>query len=401
MTSVLRPLAHSRFRRLWTGQAVSAVGDQLSVVAIAALVIDAGHGAAGLGIVLAARTVGLVVMIPAGGIIGDRARRTRVMVSADLVRVVATVALALLDNAPVAPYAALALVIGAGEAVFEPAYRALVPTLLRNEELESGNALTSLTQQAAFVVGPALGGLLIATGGIRAALWVDAATFAVSLASLLSIREPARVVPIEQPSIKDDLTEGFRAVVERPWIGLVVAMSTLHLMFAVAPWMVLLPVVASEDLGGTDVYGWLLASAGLGAMAGALLAGRWRPRRPGLAAMLWLLPSGLALLTLIGPAPLAVIAASAVVGGMGEALFDIYWNTGVQRDVPDHVLARVFSLDFFGSLALMPLGYALTGPAVEAFGREAVLIFGVAVVLVTTVPLLAIDSVRRFSSRPA
>ena len=160
-------------------------------------------------------------------------------------------------------------------------------------------------------------------------------------------------------------------------------------------------MVASEDLGGTDVYGWLLASAGLGAVAGALLAGRWRPRRPGLAAMLWLLPSGLALLTLIGPAPLPLVAASAVIGGLGEAIFDIYWNTGVQRDVPDHVLARVFSLDFFGSLALMPLGYALTGPAVEAFGRDAVLIFGVAVVLVTTLPLLAIDSVRRFSSKPA
>ena len=401
MRSVLSPLAHAGFRRLWTGQAVSSVGDQLSVVAIAALVIDAGHGAAGLGIVLAARTLGLVVMIPAGGVIGDRARRTRVMVAADLVRIVATVALALLQDAPVAPYAALALVIGAGEAVSQPAYRALLPTLLPSEELESGNALTALTQEASFVVGPALGGLLLATGGISAALWVDAATFAASLATLLSIREPARAVPIETPSIKADLTEGFRAVVERPWIGLVVAMSTLHLMFAVAPWLVLLPVVAADDLGGTDVYGWLLAASGVGAMIGALVAGRWRPRRAGLVAMLGLLPSGLALLTLIGPSPVLLVGIASLIGGLGVSIFDVFWNTGVQRDVPDRLLARVFSLDYFGSLALMPLGYALTGPAVEAFGREAVLIFGFAVVVITTLPLLAIDSVRRFSSKPA
>ena len=70
-------------------------------------------------------------------------------------------------------------------------------------------------------------------------------------------------------------------------------------------------------------------------MAGALLAGRWRPRLPGLVAMLALLPSGLALLTLIGPGAAAGGRRRRVVGGAGEAIFDIYWNSGVQRDVPD------------------------------------------------------------------
>jgi MFS family permease len=400
MGRVWQPLARPTFRRLWMGQAVSAVGDQLSVVAVAALVIGAGHGAGGLGIVLAARSLGLVVFIPAGGIIGDRARRTRVMIVADVVRVAVTVALALLYvDAPVLAYAGLALLLGAGEAVFEPAYRALLPTLLPESELESGNALTALTAQAAFVIGPAFGGVLIATGGTRIALWADAATFAASLATLLLIAEPLREVAIERPSILDDLREGLRAVLDRPWLALVVAMSTLHLVFAVAPWLVLLPVIANEDLGGTEVYGWLLAVAGVGAMAGALLAGRWRPRLPGLVAMLALLPSALTLLVLIGPAPLAVVGASVLLGGAGEAVFDIYWNSGLQRDVPDRLLARVFSLDFFGSLALMPLGYALTGPAVDALGRDTVLVFGAVVVVTTLLPLLAIPSVRRFSSR--
>ena len=400
MTSVWQPLRHHRFRRLWTGQAVSAVGDQLSVVAVAALVIGAGHGVGGLGLVLAARTIGLVVVIPAGGIIGDRARRTRVMVGADVVRVGVTVALALVyDGAPVAVYAGLALILGAGEAVFEPAYRALLPSLLPNDELEPGNALTALTAQAAFVLGPALGGLLIATGGTRVALWADAATFAVSLATLLRIREPERAVPIERPSIRADLVEGFRAVMERPWIGLGVAMSHA------APRLRDRPVAgapAGDRHRRAGRHGGLRLAVGI---HGAGRDGRRARRRPlaaaaaGLVGMLALLPAGLALLTLMGPAPLAVVAAATVVGGAGEAIFDVYWTSGVQRDVPDRLLARVFSLDYFGSLALMPLGYALTGPAVEAVGRDAVILFGVGVVVVTTLPLLAIPSVRRFSTK--
>jgi MFS family permease len=382
------------------GQAVSAVGDQLSVVAIAALVLAAGHGAGGLGLVLAARSLGLVVFIPAGGIIGDRARRTRVMIGADLARVAATIALALLyDDAGVPVYAALALMIGAGEALFEPAYRALLPTMLPRDQLEPGNALTSVTSQASFVLGPALGGLLIATGGARIALWADAATFAVSLATLLSIREPAREVAVERRSVLADLREGLRAVVERPWIGLVIGMSTLHLVFALAPWLVLLPVVANEDLGGTEVYGWLLAVGGIGAVGGALLAARWRPRMPGLAALIAVLPTAPMLVVLMGPASVLIVGVTALIGRAGETLFNVYWFASVQRDVPDRVLARVFSLDYFGSLALMPLGYALTGPAVGAVGRDAVLVFGAAVVVVTTLPLLLVPSVRAFSSR--
>jgi hypothetical protein len=166
----------------------------------------------------------------------------------------------------------------------------------------------------------------------------------------------------------------------------------------IAPWLVLLPIVASDELGGTDVYGALLAVMGVGAIVGAVVAARWRPRLPGLVSLLALVPPGLALLVLIGPAALPIVGAACLIAGVGEALFEVYWVTGLQRDVPNRLLARVSSLDYVGSLALLPLGFALTGPAVDAFGRDAVLIFGVVVALVTTVPLLFVASVRRFSS---
>lgn len=190
-------------------------------------------------------------------------------------------------------------------------------------------------------------------------------------------------------------------MIDRPWIGLGILMATSHLVFALAPWFVLLPVVATEELGGSDVYGALLAVVGIGSVAGALLAARWRPRLPGAVALVALLPSGFMMLVLLGPAPLILVGLAVLLSGVGEAIFDVYWTTGVQRDVPDRLLARVFSLDYVGSLALMPVGYALTGPAVDLVGRDAVLAFGTAVVLVTTLPLLAMPSMRRFSSRPA
>jgi MFS family permease len=392
-------LRHRDFRWLWLGQSASALGDQLSVVAIAALVIGAGHGASGLRLVLAGRSLALVLFMVAGGLVGDRAQRTHVMIGADAFRVFAVGALALAPNgAPVLAFAALTFVVGAGEAFFQPAYRAVLPSLLPDEELESGNALTALARQMSFVAGPALAGVLIALASARAALWADALTFLVSLATLVVIREPLRASAAERLSIRREVAEGFRAVVDRPWIGLGIAMATSQLVFALAPWFVLLPVIATTELGGADVFGALLAVDGVGSIAGALLAARWRPRLPGVVALIALLPSGFVLLTLIGPAPLVVVGIWVLLSGVGESIFEVYWTTGIQRDVPEHLLARVFSLDYVGSLALMPLGYALTGPAVDALGRDAVLVFGTAVVLVSTLPLLAVPSVRRFAT---
>lgn len=94
--------------------------------------------------------------------------------------------------------------------------------------------------------------------------------------------------------------------------------------------------------------------------------------------------------------PLAALIAILVLAGSGEAVFDILWTTGLQRDVPDELLSRVFSLDWFGSLALLPVRLALTGPAVDGLGREPVLLSGAFVALATLLPLLASDSVRRF-----
>jgi hypothetical protein len=90
----------------------------------------------------------------------------------------------------------------------------------------------------------------------------------------------------------------------------------------------------------------------------------------------------------------------AFAAGVGEELFEVLWTTALQRDVPGDVLARVISLDYLGSYAFMPIGLALAGPATDVLGAEAVLMAGAVVAAITTLPLLAVGSVRRLSSRP-
>ena len=398
---MLSTLRHRGFRWLWIGQTASAIGDQLFTVAIAALVVDSGRGAGSLGLVLGALALGLVLFSPIAGVIADRLPRRTVMAAADIVRGSVVLVIALLpDTAPVLVLAGLGFVVGGGEAFFRPAYQGLLPRILGSEQLQGANAMTALSAQTSILLGPGLAGLLIVVSGPSLALFADAVTFGIALLTLLGVSED---VPERRPSGESMLAEaleGLQAVRERPWIALIVLMAMVQLLFVIGPWEVLMPVVAAEELGGIEVYGWLLSIFGIGAVAGGFLAGAIRPRMPGTVAMLGLIPFGLMMFALAGPAPVWLIAVSLVAMGIGEQIFTVLWVTAIQRDVPDRLLSRVFSLDWLGSLALLPLGLALAGPATDLFGRDEVLVAGGVVAIATTLPLLLLPSVRRFSSSP-
>jgi MFS family permease len=162
--------------------------------------------------------------------------------------------------------------------------------------------------------------------------------------------------------------------------------------------MVLLPLVAERSLGGESVYSLLLVLFGAGAAAGALVVGRWRPRLPGVAALVALLPSGLMAFALAGPSPVAIVGLALFAAGIGEQVFDVLWVTAVQRDVPNELLGRVVSLDFTFSLALQPLGLALAGPVAGAIGTTELLTISGCFVFATTLPLLAMPTVRALAS---
>lgn len=397
-------LAVPVFRWLFAGQLVSALGDQLFPVAVAALVVGRGGGASELGLVLAARFAALVLFALLGGVWADRLPRVGVLRAADALRLVAVAGLAvdaaLSSGEPSVPLlAALVFVVGAGEAFFRPALGALLPSVLPAEALASGNALSNVTQHVALVAGPGLGGLALLVVGPPPLFVLDAATFAVSLGTLLRVAEPVHE-PAARRRVVREMAEGFAAVRERPWISAVLAMAALQLLCVVAPCNVLLPVVLHERGEPASVYGLVLALGATGGLLGAVVAGRWQPRRRGTV--------GLVVLVLCAAQPVALLASAGApllvvawfLAGVGFSPFVVWWETSLQQDVPRALLARVVALDWMCSLALLPAGLALTGPVTAAVGRGPVLVTGAVVVVVTSLLPLAVPGVRKLRTPP-
>jgi hypothetical protein len=302
---------------------------------------------------------------------------------------------------PVAVLAAMVFFVGAGEAFFRPAYGALLPSVLPPERLAEGNALTSSTNQLSQIVGPGGGGLLIALAGPEAGFALDALLFLVSALLLRRVPEPA-ALEREQASVLREIRGGLDAVLERRWVAACLSMFTVNMLLVIAPVTVLLPVVVRDATGETAAYGAVLGSGAVGGLLGAWLAtrvsggpdGRDRGRNAVLAVSLFALQPAALLLHL----PVPALCATWVVTGTCIAFFIVTWETSLQRDVPRELLARVVSLDWMATFALFPVGLALTGPMVDALGRDAVLAAALVASVVPPLFVLRVPGVRAFRS---
>lgn len=179
--------------------------------------------------------------------------------------------------------------------------------------------------------------------------------------------------PAQRAGFRAEFLEGIREARRHPWFlaGLAALVAVIALGYSATS--VALPLI-SRDRYGTQ---WVLAAAmtayTVGALAGALVIARWRPRSQGWAAFAGLAAYGVAPLSLMLPVhPLVVVAAYAV-AGIGIELFNVPWFTATQREVAPDKLARVSSLDFLVSYGLAPVGLALIAPAIDAFGVTPVL----------------------------
>jgi Na+/melibiose symporter-like transporter len=395
---VLAALRHRDFRLLWIGQSVSLVGDGIYLVAIAWLVYDISNEPGALALVGLAWTLPLVGALLLTGVLSDRFERRRLLVLSDLLRCAAIAALGLLalsGDAQLWQVVALVVVYGGGEALFQPAFTAIVPDVVPRHELLQANALRELMEPLGLrFAGPALGGLLIAVFDVGTALLVDAATFAASalVVSFLTRRPPRRE---DGPSFRADLAAGFGYVRAHAWLWATLAGAALFLLVTYGPFEVLLPYIIRNDLGGdAATFGTVLAAGGLGSIAAALVLSRTgAPRRH--VTFMWVawtvgtfLDVGLAI---AGAAwqmcAIAFVSFACATAGM------IVWNTLMNTLVPPEILGRVSSVDWFVSVGLVPLSFALTGPVSEWLGaRTTLAVAGIAGML--TVGLLFIPGVR-------
>ena len=391
------PLREREFRLLFAGRTISLVGSAIAPVALAFAVLDLTGSKTDLGLILACREIPLIVFLLVGGIWADRLPRNKVMMAANVANAFAqgsAAALLITGNAEIWHLAALAAVNGGASAFFFPASSAIVPQTVPAPMLQQANALLSLAMNSAAIGGAAIGGFLVAAVGSGWAIAVDAGTFVLAASMVALMRLPANE-PNENPRFLAELAAGWREFRSHAWLWSVVLQFSLLLMVTLGAFSVLGPVIADEQLGGAKAWGIVLTAQAAGLVVGGLLGLRWRPRRMLLAATFGILVLPLPLVALGFPLSLPMIAGAAFVAGVGIEIFNLLWNTTVQQEIPKDKLSRVYSYDALGSLALVPIGYAIAGPVADAIGVRATLFGAAAVGVAVTLLVLLVRDVRR------
>ena len=400
---MLAPLRHREFRLLWTGMTVSLLGDGIFYVALPWQVYQLSNAPTALSVVGIAMTVPHIVLLLLGGVVSDRFDRRRVMMAADLLRGAAVAilgALSLAGTIRLWHLIVLAGLFGAGTAFFGPAFDAIVPEIVPERQLTQANALDQFVRPAAWrMLGPALGGWIVAAFGDRtgAAFVVDAGTFLVSVGSLLLMRRPA--TPDADGGLESpwtEIREGFKYVRSHVWLwGTLVAATFAYLAF-LGPTEVLLPYVVKYDMhAGPGTLGTVLALGGVGSMVAAFIMGnRSLPRRNmTFIYVVWTVST----LSIAGyglaSMPWQAMATCFVFNAF-EGAGAIVWMTTKQRLVPNRLLGRVSSFDWFISIGLLPVSYALTGPLASAFGERVTLIGAGAVGAAVTLVFLFLPGLR-------
>jgi hypothetical protein len=397
-------LAIRDFRLFYVGYSASLLGTAMSTVAIAFAVLGNGGTPTGLGVVLTANIVPMVAFMLGGGAIADRFGRRPVMLAADVARCLAQGGLAValfLGHPRLWLFVVAALVVGTGNAFFQPALSGLPVDLAPRERLGDVNALLAVAQPAAQIAGPALAGILIAVTSPAAAVAADAASYAASAVALAMLRFPRteqgfpRTEQAAARSLLRDLAEGWAEFAARDWIWVRTVKFTLFNLVTWGPYLVLGPVLARDYLGGARAWGAILAGYGGGAIVGGLLALGRRPRRPLMVANLATLGFALPPLALALHLPLVAVATGALVAGLGSALGGAFAATVEQRLLPPRVLSRVGAFTMVGAFAFGPVAFIAAGPAAAAVGPRTVLGFGAAWAVLGTLAVFAVPSVRR------
>ncbi|MBM9510478.1 MFS transporter [Actinacidiphila acididurans] len=385
------------FDLYFTARVVSLLGDAMLQVALTVAVLDAGFGTSGVGYALAAWLAPVALLVLFGGALADRFEPRNVMVAADAVRTVTQLvfALSFAAGAP-ALWQILALQAagGAATAMFTPGSATMVPRL--TADIQRGNAALRIAEAFTTLLGPALGGLLLAGFGAAAVFGADAASFALSALCLTAIRlgrpQDRAARPAPAPMWRA-LAEGWQEFRSRTWLWSVIALWSLYGLLVFGPALPLSAAVVVAAHGSAG-FAAVTSAFGAGTVAGALLALRFRPVRPLAAGALSVAAFALSPLVVAVPLPLLAVVAGNLAAGTGFAFWGVLWATTLQTQVPPAVLSRVAAYDVAGSVLALPAGRALAGPAASAFGPRALLTVCTAGALLISAAMLAVPAIR-------
>ena len=394
-------LAERNFRYLFASSTISGLGDGISVVALVFAVLQVSDSAIALGLVLAARQVADAAIVLAAGVWADRLPRHIVLIAVALVQGTVqaiTGSLVISGSATIWMLVVLQGVYGLAEGFYLPASTGLIPATVSKGRLQQANALLGLSRNATRIVGPAIGGAIVAAGSPGSALLLDSVSFFAAALLLVPLRLPARDDVVAAKSFFADMRQGWNEFRRQTWIWTTIVFFGIG-NFAFASYWVLGPVIAKRDLGGAPAWAALTAAFAAGAIVGGVLAIKIRPKKPLAAACMasWvflLQPLGMGL-----GLPLGVLIVFSLIAGCGLAIHITLWFTVFQQNVPEESLSRVSSYDSFGSFVLLPLGAALAGPIAAVIGIHETLIGAAIVIAITEAIVFAQPSVHAIRAR--
>ncbi|MFJ3495854.1 MFS transporter [Streptomyces sp. NPDC086091] len=398
------PARHRPFRLLWLGQSLSLLGDGFSVVAFSWITLGLTGSTLTLGYVLAFQAVPRALLTLVGGSLGDTWSTRTLMVASSWTRAALMAGVGvtgLTGHLTVWMLCVAAAAFGAVDAFFQPARVSILPSVVDKDLLAPANALLGAGARTAAVLGPAVGGLVIALTEAPVAFLVDAVCFALCgwFISRIPARPrtaPASTPPVggkpDQPSLGARIREGVTYTLRDPRLRTVVVLDTAVNFCYAGPFTVGFASLADEVLRGGSatlgvLNGALAGGAVLGTLAGGALGGR---PRVGLlvAALAGWLGIGMAVLGLVDQTAAVVVTVLTMGFGIGfQGVFGLSW---IQRNIPQDVLTRVVSVDMVLGYAVAPLSLILCG-ALAGVGAFA--LFG------TVAAILALTSLAVLGSR--
>jgi MFS family permease len=375
----------------------SGLGTWLAFVALTVDVFDRTDSATWVSALFIADFLPAIVIGLAAGTLVDRMPRRRLMIASDLVRAGVFVLLPFAGSA--AGIVALAAVAGFATGFFRPAVYAGLPNLVPDEDLPAANSILQTIENAAWAVGPILGGVLVAATGPDAAYWINAATFVVSALLLSGI--PGRLLQAaaaERHGYLRDLADGF-ALIRRSRALLTVLAAWNVVMLATAGANVSEVVLAKDAFGAGDFgYGLLVGATGLGLALGSLFAGSFLENR----SLATIYGASIALIALgLGAAAVSpnvwVAAVCVAVVGSGNGAAVVCNALLIQRGAPDELRGRAFTVLMSSNYVILGLGMLAAGPLTDVLGPRAV--WGLAGGLSALAALVGLGMARGVSAR--
>ncbi len=368
----LRPFESRDYRLLFAAVGIEVFGTGMWTIVMVFQVLALDDSPLALSAVATGMSLGLFLFSILGGVVADRfSKRTIIIAVQGLTAAMMTgvAALSLTGSIELWHVGAASFVMGAGSAFFYPAYSAYLPQVLPPEQLLAANGLEgALRPSMGQGLGPALGGVVVGMFFPAAGAIIVASSYAIAFVITLFLRqkdEPVQFTsPEERTSVWSDIRTGVKYVTQTRWLLWTLIFGSSLALIIQGPIEVLLPFLTRERFEEAEAtFGFLLAAYGIGGAVGSLVVSSLKLPRRYLTFMILCWGGGTLPLVVIGAADnLIVMLAALFLVGATTGAGVVIWGTLLQRLVPLEMIGRVASLDFFVSIAFMPVSIAIAGP---------------------------------------